>query len=108
MRAAFADNNVVFFNEFLFGAAVCAVGIAKGVLNGGGTERQMEVVLVAAQVKVQTKGAGFEVGECRCPFINAYLQEVGVIAFFVDGDSVLVGECYFTHKIFYLTFCFFE
>lgn len=104
MMAAVAYNQVAFFNKFLLGAAVGAVGITKRALHSNRTECQIEAIHVATQVKVESKRTGFEGGESSRPFVDAYLKEIAVIAFFVDCDLVLVGKSYLCHKIFYLSF----
>ena len=89
---AVPHNEIPCRQQIINGAAIAAIRDAEGVLECGRAERIVELVLVAAQVKIQTEGNAWKRCECFLPFINGDLNEVALVFGFVDCNNPLVRE----------------
>ena len=65
-----------------------------------GAEGKVEVIHVAAQIKIQTERNAGQGREGFLPFVDGNLNEVAFIFRFVDGDDALIGvrNDFFCHK----------
>ena len=89
---AVPHNEITCRQQIINGAAIAAVRDAEGVLECGRAERIVELVLVAAQVKIQSEGNARKRYECFLPFVNGDLNEIALVFGFVDCNSSLVRE----------------
>ena len=90
---AVPHNEIPCRQQIINGAAIAAVGDAEGILNCHGAERIVELVLVAAQVKIQSEGnAGGQFDKGFLPFVNGDLNEIAPVFGFVDCNNPLVRE----------------
>ena len=93
MFVAFSHNEIPCRQQIINGAAIAAIRDAEGVLECGRAERIVELVLVAAQVKIQSEGnAGGQFDKGFLPFVNGDLNEIALVFGFVDCNNPLVRE----------------
>ena len=77
--------------QVFHGAAIAAVRDAEGVLEINRAEGKVEVIHVAAQIKIQTERNAGQGCEGFLPFADIDLKEIFLHRVFVDGDVFLVG-----------------
>lgn len=97
---AIPHHQIARTQQIFHGAAIAAVRDAESMLEIDGAEGKMEVIHVAAQIKIQTERNTGQGREGLLPFVDGYLNEVAFIFRFVDGDDALIGvrDDFFCHK----------
>ena len=100
MVTSFTYNQIAFSFQVVFASMVWTGRKTEFIFDGSGAQSHTKVVLVAAQIKIESKGIWSEAGKCFHPVLFVYLQEVADKRFFVNCNHILVWVWSFRHLLF--------